>query len=96
MVAGRSDRLSAHDPALAHLRHLFVARAHRGTGLAVELLRRAEGDARAAGFVRLRLNTPQPQARARRFYEREGFTTTGVPLADDRFGMPMLEYVRAL
>jgi GNAT superfamily N-acetyltransferase len=84
------------DAGLAHLRHLFVVPAHWGTGLATRLLAGAVDDARAAGFTRMRLGTPQGQARARRFYEREGWTTDGVPLVEDRFGLAMVEYFRPL
>jgi GNAT superfamily N-acetyltransferase len=84
------------DPALAHLRHLFVAPAHWGTGVAARLLAAATAQARAAGFTRMRLGTPAGQARARRFYQREGWTTDGNVLADQRFGLPMVEYFRPL
>jgi GNAT superfamily N-acetyltransferase len=84
------------DPGLAHLRHLFVAPAHWGSGIAARLLAGAVAQARAAGFTRMRLGTPAGQARARRFYEREGWSTDGTVLGDERFGLPMLEYFRPL
>jgi GNAT superfamily N-acetyltransferase len=84
------------DPRLAHLRHLFLAPAHWGSGLAADLLARVVADARAAGFTRMRLGTPQGQARARRFYEREGWTWDGAVLEDTPFGLPMVEYFRPL
>ena len=84
------------DPGLAHLRHLFLAPAHWGSGLAAELLARSVADAAAAGFTRMRLGTPFGQARARRFYEREGWSVEGPVLEDTAFGLPMVEYFRPL
>jgi GNAT superfamily N-acetyltransferase len=84
------------DPRLAHLRHLFLAPAQWGSGLAAQLLAHAVADAREAGFTRMRLGTPLGQARARRFYEREGWVWDGEVLEDAPFGLPMVEYFRAL
>lgn len=84
------------DPRLAHLRHLFLAPAHWGSGLAAELLALVVADARAMGFTRIRLGTPQAQTRARRFYEREGWGWDGTVLEDTPFGLPMVEYFRPL
>ena len=89
-------RNGADDPGLAHLRHLFVAPGWWGSGLASRLMSEAVRDARQAGFTAIRLGTPQAQGRARRFYEREGFTTDGTVLADTAFGLPMVEYRRSL
>ena len=72
MPAARAAR-PVEDPALGHLRNLFVARAQWGSGLATALLRAAEQDARDRGFTELRLFVAEGQARARRFYEREGW-----------------------
>jgi GNAT superfamily N-acetyltransferase len=71
---------SAHpteDPRLGHLRNLFVRRDFRGTGLAGALHAAAVAEARARGFAELRLFTPAAHARARRFYEREGWAAIG-------------------
>jgi hypothetical protein len=44
----------------------------------------------------MRLFTPSGQARARRFYEREGWTLADGPYDDDHVGLPVVEYRRAL
>ena len=86
----------AGDPRLAHFRQLFVARAHWGSGLATRLHAAAIAEAGARGFTRMRLFTPAPQARARRFYEREGWALARPPAFDERIGLDIAEYRRAL
>ena len=59
---------------------LFVSLFHlppdlRGRGLGAELLRRAEGEARARGCVGAHLDTLSFQARG--FYEKQGYTVFG-------------------
>ena len=79
------------EPADIHLRYLFVREPFWGTGLARELLNAAVA---AMGDRTARLFTPAAQARARRFYEREGWRLVG-ELPDHRgFGMPIAEYRR--
>ena len=53
-------------------------------------------EARARGFAAMRLFTPAPQARARRFYEREGWALARPPAFDERMGLEIAEYRRAL
>ena len=84
------------DPGLAHLRQLFVHPGWWGTGLAGRLLALTVDDARARGFTRMRLFTPDAQGRARRFYEREGWRPARPAAHEPRFGMPIIEYVRDL
>jgi GNAT superfamily N-acetyltransferase len=84
------------DPRLAHFRQLFVVRAHWGTGLATRLHSLAIAEARARGFTGMRLFTPAAQERARRFYEREGWALARPPAFDDRLGLDIAEYRRAL
>ena len=84
------------DPDLAHLRQLFVVRAHWGTGLATQLHGSAIDEARARGFTAMRLFTPAGQERARRFYEREGWALARPPAFDERIGLDIAEYRRAL
>jgi GNAT superfamily N-acetyltransferase len=84
------------DPALGHLRNLFVASEHWGTGLAATLLRAAEQDSRERGFTALRLFVAEGQARARRFYEREGWQAVTEPYHDPVPALSMVEYRRAL
>ncbi len=86
----------AGDPDLAHFRQLFIARAHWGTGLATELHGSAIDEARARGFTAMRLFTPAAQERARRFYEREGWALARPPAFDERIGLEIAEYRRAL
>jgi GNAT superfamily N-acetyltransferase len=88
------SRWGADDASLAHFRQLFVTRAHWGTGLARTLHRAAIAEAAARGFESMRLFTPAGQARARRFYEREGWTVaaSGAPGLN---GLDIVEYRRA-
>jgi predicted N-acetyltransferase YhbS len=73
-----------------YLRHLFVAESAWGGGLARELHDRAV----AAMTGTARLVTPAGQARARRFYEREGWVQHGEPFPEPRLGMDLVEYRR--
>ena len=84
------------DPDLAHFRQLFIVRAHWGTGLATRLHGAAIDEARARGFTGMRLFTPAGQERARRFYEREGWALARPPAFDERIGLDIAEYRRAL
>jgi len=65
-----------------------------GSGLATELLARAVAEARAQGYRRMRFFTPRDQARARRFYEREGFVWTGSETLEPDLGLVLVEYLR--
>jgi GNAT superfamily N-acetyltransferase len=86
---------ASEEPGLAHLRGLFVEPEWWGSGLARELHSMAIGEAARRGWHAMRLFTPEGNARARRFYEREGWTRTGATfeLAN---GLPTVEYRRAL
>jgi len=81
---------------LQHLFHLFLRERAHGTGLAAELLGLAVADAQAAGAHTMRLFTPAGQARARRFYVREGFALSAGPTWEPRLGMPIVELRRPL
>lgn len=83
------------EPSLMHLGQLFLRPTHHGSGLARRLLADAIGAAAARGFTDLRLFSPEGQARARRFYFREGFALVGEPF-DPGFGISLVEYRRAL
>ena len=61
------------DPNSGYLDQLCVAPAERGSGLATALLNEAKR--RSPGVVELDVN--EANARARRFYEREGFSIAG-------------------
>ena len=80
------------DPALGHISNLFVRRDHWGGGLAGDLHRAAVEAAGARGFTELRLFVAVGQARARRFYEREGWLPAGDPFDDPTPGLTMIEY----
>ena len=82
------------DPGLAHLWQLFVRPAHWGSGAARELHAAAVEAAAERGYERMRLFAAAGQTRARRFYEREGWTAAGPPVFDPGFGMELVEYSR--
>jgi GNAT superfamily N-acetyltransferase len=81
---------------LAHLWMLFVRRRWWGTGLATRLLDLAVEEAAARGYTAIRLHTPARQARARAFYEREGWSTDGAQTPEPMLGLDLVEYRRAL
>ena len=80
------------EPGLAHLSDLFVAREMWGAGLARRLHAAALDAARERGFTAVRLFVATGQARAVRFYEREGWTLTGAPFAHPDLRLEMAEY----
>jgi GNAT superfamily N-acetyltransferase len=80
---------------VAHLWQLFVRREFWGSGAARRLMADAVAAARARGFRAMRLFTPEGQARARRFYEREGWVQHGEPF-EAGLGIPLVEYRREL
>jgi GNAT superfamily N-acetyltransferase len=94
-IPATTARQPVADPELAHLWQLFVRPRFWGSGLAARLLAAAMDEATARGFAEMRLFTPAGQARARRFYEREGWTP-GEPFEDSEFGMALVEYRRRL
>jgi hypothetical protein len=54
-------------------------------------------EARAAGrYAAMRLHTPAEHARARRFYEREGWTADAPPFYEPMLGLTLVTYRRAL
>jgi N-acetylglutamate synthase-like GNAT family acetyltransferase len=75
-----------------HLRGMAVRSSWHGTGLAQQLLDRAESELRAIKCSRISLDTTAPLLRAMRFYERNGFRRSGK--TGDFFGMPLFEYVK--
>lgn len=90
--AGDSERLATDDPRFAYLWQLFVEPAHRGAGVAAALLAAATAAARDEGYAEMRLLTPKHHARARRFYEREGWSGLGDWGVDPDLGLPLVEY----
>lgn len=89
-------RSGPQDPAAAYLGQLYVEPGWWGSPLATKLMAFALDGAASAGFTRIHLVTPAASGRARRFYERLGFTTTGPAAEDARFGMPTIVYARDL
>ena len=80
------------DPTLAHVSNLFVRRDFWGSGLARDLHRAAINEALERGFKELRLFVAAGQARARRFYEREGWLAASDKFDDPAPGLTMVEY----
>ncbi len=71
-------------PGQGHVVSVYVAPAHRGTGLATVLLDAVRGWAtEEAGLDRLRLYVHEHNHRARAFYRRYGFTETGSAMPYD-------------
>jgi GNAT superfamily N-acetyltransferase len=98
-VAIMPARIHTHpsdEPGLGHFWQLFVSRPWWGSGLARELHAEAIREAGGRGFTAMRLYTPAEQLRARRFYEREGWTAVGEPEDPFEFGLPLLQYRRAI
>jgi N-acetylglutamate synthase-like GNAT family acetyltransferase len=77
-----------------HLRGMAVRSSWHGTGLAQQLLDRAESELRARKCSRVTLDTTAPLQRAMRFYERNGFRRS--EKTQDFFGMPLFESVKAV
>jgi GNAT superfamily N-acetyltransferase len=93
--SSKTSRWSDNGDDLAHLWQLFVREPFWGRGVAATLLGRATDAAARQGYARMRLFTPAGQARARRFYEREGWSARGEPI-DAELGIPLVEYRRPL
>jgi GNAT superfamily N-acetyltransferase len=83
------------EPGLAHLSNIFVREDLWGSGLARELQAAGVEAARAHGFTAMRLFVAAGQARARRFYEREGWVRVGEEFYDPVPGLVLLEYRRS-
>lgn len=92
--AGQVALLADPAPATAYLWQLFVRPAHWGTGLGDRLHEEFLTQARAGGYERGRLRTPLGQARARRFYERNGWVTDGVADYEEGLRLELLVYTR--
>jgi GNAT superfamily N-acetyltransferase len=75
---------------------LFVRAEWHGQGVAPVLVRAAVTEALRRGFSRIQLWTPEGAARARRFYEREGWTLAGRVHPHSDFGLPTVEYARSI
>jgi GNAT superfamily N-acetyltransferase len=96
--AGQAAFSPARDePGVAHVWMLFVREPFWGTGLATRLLARAVEEASAVSrYTAMRLHTPAEHVRARRFYEREGWTADAPPFYEPMLGLTLVTYRRAL
>ena len=61
-----------------------------GSGVAARLHALVIEEAARQGYGSMRLLTPRGQARARGFYEREGWSTDGVPIFEPLLGIDLL------
>jgi GNAT superfamily N-acetyltransferase len=77
---------------VAHIWMLFVRRAWWGSGLATDLLTRAVASATHEGYAGMRLHTPAEHARARAFYEREGWTAPDPSFYEPMLGLTLVTY----
>ncbi|TWD79136.1 acetyltransferase (GNAT) family protein [Kribbella amoyensis] len=85
----------------AEVEQVYVSRDHRGSGVAGLLLAEAERQVRAGGHTQAWLAVATGNARARRFYERSGWTDDGAfdyPAAVDGGSIPVPchRYVKAV
>lgn len=87
----RNPRIGPRIEGLAHVWAVFVAEPHWGTGAATAVLAALTGHMRDAGFAEGRLYTPAGQARARRFYAREGWVEPGEPFRVEALGLDLVE-----
>jgi GNAT superfamily N-acetyltransferase len=83
-------------PGRAHLWMLFLRRPWWGTGLAARLLTLATEEAARQGYADMRLFTPVGAARARAFYEREGWRAVGDTWLEPFLELELIEYRRPL
>jgi GNAT superfamily N-acetyltransferase len=91
--AGHVAHLPARDEVgIAHIWMLFVRRRWWGTGVATDLLARSVASATDEGYTGMRLHTPAGHARARAFYEREGWTAANPPFYEPMLGLPLVTY----
>lgn len=83
------------------IEHLYVDRPHRGSGVAVNLLRTGETQVRLAGHLRAWLAVVAGNQRARAFYARLGWRDVGpmayhAQTADGSLAVPTHRYERDL
>ena len=83
-------------PGAVFIWELFVRPAWHGQGVATMLMHAGVTEAVKRGFSLMRLWTPEGAGRARRFYEREGWTLTGQGHCRSDFGLATVEYGRRI
>jgi GNAT superfamily N-acetyltransferase len=96
LMPAMAHHVATDDASLAHLRNLFVRPGFWGTGVASALHAAAVEVASERGFTAMRLFTPAGQARARRFYEREGWVQAGDEFHEPDIGLVIVQYRRDL
>jgi ribosomal protein S18 acetylase RimI-like enzyme len=86
------------DAAAGQIAQLYVDPDAWGAGLSGDLLMVATDSLKARGFDVATLSVARDNARARRFYEREGWRATGIETTEELWGVVMLavEYRREL
>lgn len=77
-----------------HLRGMAVVPECQATGIANQLLARAESELAQRSCAHITLDTTEPLERAIHFYERHGYRRSGK--VGDFFGMPLIEFVKGL
>jgi GNAT superfamily N-acetyltransferase len=80
----------------AHLWMLFVCPPWWGSGLAARLHALGLEEAARRGYDTIRLYTPYGAARARAFYEREGWELASRAFPEPLLGLDLVEYRRGL
>ena len=75
MIAGKSDEIA---PRRAWVLSMWVAPAHRRSGLGVRLMNEVERWAQNLAICELYLHVTSNNSTAQNFYERCGFTRTGI------------------
>jgi GNAT superfamily N-acetyltransferase len=83
-------------PGVGYLWQLFVREPWWGSGIASRLHALVIEEAARQGYGSMRLLTPYGQARARGFYEREGWSTDGAPIREPMLGIDLVLYSRGL
>lgn len=84
-------RFRPYDEATAKVERVVVAENRRGEGWGERVMEVAEGEARAAGFSRVKLHA---QIRVREFYESLGYRAVGEEFEDA--GIPHVEMRKSL
>jgi GNAT superfamily N-acetyltransferase len=80
------------EPGIAHVWMLFVRERWWGSGLATDLLARGVSAATRDGYAGMRLHTPAEHARARAFYEREGWRADAPAFYEPMLGLTLVTY----
>lgn len=84
------------EPPTGRLARLYVAPVHWGEGLGASLHDRALAEMRRLGFAGAKLWVLRANTRARRFYERRGWTPTGATKANPPTDVEDVQYRRPL